>query len=182
MEDVFVGDEAEVPKKVYFDIRPSKEEVESHNLTHLPYRSWCPHCVKGKAKRRHHRRRPNGSESEIPVISVDYMWMKGRKGDGEDENKGNPILVMHCSESKLIWSKVVLMKGVEPYSVKVACDMISFSGHRKVILKSDGESAITALKDAVKASCDVSMSVEVSPMGDSQANGDVERAIRTVQG
>ena len=108
--------------------------------------------------------------------------MKGRKGDGEDENKGNPILVMHCSESKLIWSKVVLMKGVEPYSVKVACDMISFSGHRKVILKSDGESAITALKDAVKASCDVSMSVEVSPMGDSQANGDVERAIRTVQG
>ena len=26
------------------------------------------------------------------------------------------------------------------------------------------------------------MGVEVSPMGDSQANGDVERAIRTVQG
>ena len=60
--------------------------------------------------------------------------------------------------------------------------MVAFTGHRKVTLKSDGESAITALKDAVKASCDVSMGVEVSPMGDSQANGDVERAIRTVQG
>ena len=60
--------------------------------------------------------------------------------------------------------------------------MIAFSGHRGVILKSDGESFITALKDAIKASCDVSMGVEVSPMGDSQAKGDVERAIRTVQG
>ena len=60
--------------------------------------------------------------------------------------------------------------------------MVAFTGHRKVILKSDGESSITALKDAVKASCDVSMGVEVRPMGASQANGDVERAVRTVQG
>ena len=75
-----------------------------------------------------------------------------------------------------------IRKGVEPYSVKVACDMMAFSGHRKVILKSDGESSITALKGAVKSSCDVSMGVEVSPMGGSQANGDVERAIQTVQG
>ena len=91
-------------------------------------------------------------------------------------------MVMHCRETKLTWSKVVLRKGVDPYSVKVACDMVALTGHRKVILKSDGESSITALKDAVKASCDVSMGVEVSPMGDSRANCDVERAIRTVQG
>ena len=108
------------------------------------------------------------------MISVDYMWLKGKKGDGEDDIKGNPILVMHCSESKLTWSKVVLRMCVEPYYVKVVCDMIAFSGHRRVILKSDGESSMTALKDAVKATCDVSMGVEVSPMGDSQANGDVE--------
>ena len=56
VEDVFVGDEVELPKKVYYDARPSKEEVELHNLIHLPYRSWCPHCVRGKAKRRHHRK------------------------------------------------------------------------------------------------------------------------------
>ena len=182
VEDVFVGEEAELPKKVYYDTRPSKEEVELHDLTHLPYRSWCPHCVKGKAERRHHRKRLRSRISSIPGISVDYIWLKGKKGDGDDENKGNPILVMRCSQSKLTWSKVVLRKGVEPYSVKFACDMMAFSGHRKVILKSDGESSITALKDAIKATCDVSMGVEVSPMGDSQANGEVERAIQTVQG
>ena len=39
VEDVFVGDEAELPKRVYYDARPSKEEVELHDLTHLPYRT-----------------------------------------------------------------------------------------------------------------------------------------------
>ena len=27
---------------------PSKEDVEAHELNHLPYRNWCPHCVKGR--------------------------------------------------------------------------------------------------------------------------------------
>ena len=89
VEDVFVEDEAESPKVIKFDNRPSEEEVRIHNRTHLPYRSWCPHCVRGKA-RRHHRRRMKRLRGKVPVISLDYMWMKGRKGDGE-EPKGNPI-------------------------------------------------------------------------------------------
>ena len=42
MEDVFIGEEAELPKKVTIDMRASKEEVELHSKTHLPYRSWFP--------------------------------------------------------------------------------------------------------------------------------------------
>ena len=30
--------------------RPTEEEVREHELTHIPYRSWCEHCVKGKAQ------------------------------------------------------------------------------------------------------------------------------------
>ena len=82
MEDVFVGEEAELPKVIKCDNRPSEEEVRVHNRTHLPYRSWCPHCVRGKA-RRHHKRRMRRLKSKVPVISLDYMWMKGRKGDGD---------------------------------------------------------------------------------------------------
>ena len=88
--------------------------------------------------------------SKVPVISLDYMWMKGRKGDGEGQPKGNPILVMHCRDTKLTWSRVVLRKGVDPYSIKVLSDMILFTGHKRVILKSDGESSIKAVKEAVK--------------------------------
>ena len=34
---------------------PSVEEVEQHNLTHLPYRNWCPICIKAKGKDLDHR-------------------------------------------------------------------------------------------------------------------------------
>ena len=116
------------------------------------------------------------------MISADYVWLKGKKEDGCDEDKGNPILVLHCREMKLRWSKVVLKRGADPCSVMMMRDMVNFTGHRKVILKSDGDSSITALEDAVKASCDFSTGVEVSPVGDSQANGDVQRAIRGARG
>ena len=33
-----------------------KEEVENHNLIHLPFRSWCTHCVKGRAKGDMHKK------------------------------------------------------------------------------------------------------------------------------
>ena len=62
IEDAFIGEEAELPKKVSCDLRPSKEEVALHNTSHLPYRSWCPHCVRGKARRRNHRKKVKGEK------------------------------------------------------------------------------------------------------------------------
>ena len=35
---------------------PSQKEVEEHNLTHLPYRNLCPHCVRGRGKDLDHRK------------------------------------------------------------------------------------------------------------------------------
>ena len=29
---------------------PSSKEVDEHNLDHAVFRSWCPHCVKGRAE------------------------------------------------------------------------------------------------------------------------------------
>ena len=28
----------------------SRREREEHELTHLPYRSWCPRCVRGRGR------------------------------------------------------------------------------------------------------------------------------------
>ena len=49
IEDVFVSEEAEIPKVIKVDLKTSKEEVDKHNVTHLPYRSWCKHCVRRKS-------------------------------------------------------------------------------------------------------------------------------------
>ena len=34
---------------------PSRKEREQHELTHTPYRSWCPHCVRARGRNRAHR-------------------------------------------------------------------------------------------------------------------------------
>eukprot|EP00959_Pyramimonas_sp_CCMP1952_P416857 8733452-Pyramimonas_sp.AAC.1 len=62
---------------------------------------------------------------------MDYMWLKGKREEGESASNGNPILVMHCRETELTWSRVLMKKGVGSYSVKVGCDMISFTGYKK---------------------------------------------------
>ena len=35
---------------------PTAAEVAAHNLTHLPYRCWCPHCVAARRPNTQHRR------------------------------------------------------------------------------------------------------------------------------
>ena len=35
---------------------PTKEEVMAHMVNHIPFRSWCAHCVKGKGNGNPHRR------------------------------------------------------------------------------------------------------------------------------
>ena len=53
-----------VPVKAADPKLPTPEEVDTHNLTHLPCRSWCPHCVRGKGKTMDHRRA--GRDKFIP--------------------------------------------------------------------------------------------------------------------
>ena len=35
---------------------PSRAQVLQHRLTHRPFRSWCPHCVRGKGRADQHRK------------------------------------------------------------------------------------------------------------------------------
>ena len=63
---------------------PSKEEVAMHMVNHIPFKSWCSHCVKGKAHGNHHKRmKAIEGEGIEPVVSVDYMFMHDNQGEGE---------------------------------------------------------------------------------------------------
>ena len=48
LEDV--SEEAMRVRKLVDLKKPSQQEVDEHFLSHLPFRNWCPHCMKGKAK------------------------------------------------------------------------------------------------------------------------------------
>ena len=62
---------------------PSQAEVDEHELTHVPFRNWCVHCQRGKARRRRHLRshkhkvkKAGEPGLELPIVSVDYMYME----------------------------------------------------------------------------------------------------------
>ena len=63
---------------------PSQEEIDQHMTNHIPFRSWCPHCVAGQAQPSQHRSQSQEKEGEVPTVSMDYMFMSSReKGDGK---------------------------------------------------------------------------------------------------
>ena len=55
-------------------ITPSKKEIDLHNLTHLPYRSWCKYCVRCRRPNGQHRRR--SSRRLKPLLVADYCQVR----------------------------------------------------------------------------------------------------------
>ena len=94
-------------------------------------------------------------------------------------------IVMIDRDTSVIFAHIVPHKGALmhwfPFSA-VNRDM-DFTGYKRIVMKSDQESAITDLLKKYKESQDkVEVMIEHSPIGDSQANGDSERAVKSAQG
>ena len=45
-------EEADIPKTRRVPVGPTKEEKETHEATHSPYREWCKHCLRGRGRNR----------------------------------------------------------------------------------------------------------------------------------
>ena len=66
-------------KAVY---KPSQEEWDNHMRTHVPFRRWCPFCVRGKCKSGAHqqtRKSDEEKEREVAVLAFDYMFPKSEQ-------------------------------------------------------------------------------------------------------
>ncbi len=55
---------------------PSEAEVQQHCLTHMPYRNWCPHCVRGRGREMDHKKTKEKGEEEptVPEYHMDYCF------------------------------------------------------------------------------------------------------------
>ena len=51
--------------------RPCQKDVDAHELTHLPFRNWCRHCVRGRGKEMAHQRQASHKEM-LHDFSLDY--------------------------------------------------------------------------------------------------------------
>jgi hypothetical protein len=144
-------EEALDPMVMCVPCRPTQEEVDKHNVTHFPFTNWCPGCVRGKARSAPHRTMKK-EESEIPVIQIDYGYLKeGYIKETRGEGTGKPILIIKDSRSKWVAAHVVPRNGAEAHAIHVLQREIEkIMGYKKIILRSDQEPAIIDLKNKLK--------------------------------
>ena len=103
--------EARTPKRAYGPTKVSQRERDEHNATHRPFRAWCKHCVKGKARNQMNQKKGKDEEEEegkTPRICMDYFFMS------EEDRKAsrNPILVMVDEQTKDKYARAVGQKGL----------------------------------------------------------------------
>ena len=62
-----------VPARILPDPgQPTQKQLEDHRIDHLPFRSWCPECVAGRATGEQHVKRKD--EKRISTFSIDYLY------------------------------------------------------------------------------------------------------------
>ena len=106
-----------VPPKPY---EPTKEERQSHEATHCPFRAWCEICVKAKSPDGKHTKQLGNAE-HILVMEFDYAFAKDMSGD---PNRKISMMVATDSIHGSIFAVVARRKGGQDDNV-----MQSFQNH-----------------------------------------------------
>ena len=93
-----------------------------------------------------------------------------------------PMLALKLSGSGRVAAAALEQKGLTRYGVKFFAGFIQQTGVRRVVNTSDGEPALKALRDAAaKALEGVESTGQETPVGDHQANGDIESAVKMLK-
>ena len=167
-------------KKIQDPKAPTKEEREEHEKTHLPFRSWCKHCIRGREKQLPHHE--GAQETLMSEVHMDYGFL----GKEDEAMKTVPMLVVKERTSKMLMAATVPKKRTGSYIQKRVIGFLNEVGclHGDLIVKSDQEPAIKAVVEDVGRAKTADGSgryiVENSPVGASQSNGMVERGIQSV--
>ena len=166
-------------------VNPTREERALHRLTHIPYQTWCSHCVKCRGRNLPHRRLAAlPADGVLPVVAMDLGFLKRLEAD-----KNIPFIVARDTKTKITFAHLLEGKSTtaEAYSAYVCTSLLNdlrFLDYKKVILKSDQERSMKALQERIRqmrtASNEQTL-VENSPVGESQSNGFVEEAIKDVE-
>jgi hypothetical protein len=169
-------------KKLHDPLLPTEKEVQEHYVSgHMPYRSWCHHCVRGRGRERDHAKKKKKEDEErgLPEYHLDYCF----PGDETDDRL--TVLVVIEKYSKMKKAVVVPSKGsTGSYAAKMVLELMAECGDadRDVILKTDQEAAIKFLVDDVCMNRTGARTIkELVPKGSKGSNGVVERAVQSVE-
>ena len=76
-------EEAQPTRTMVTPAMPTQEEMDLHQITHLPYQPWCPECVEGFDRELPHRHKE--VLRRIPLISCDYLYFTEKGIFARDE-------------------------------------------------------------------------------------------------
>ena len=121
--------------------RPTPEEVERHDATHCPYRSWCTVCVAASAKEDPHPSKGR-KDTEMGLLVIDF--------DCDLLEEKLTVLIVRDAQSGAKLSYDCEVKGPgDDWVVKQLARDFEVWRRTDIFLKSDGEPATIALQQAL---------------------------------
>ena len=159
--------------------QPTAQERAEHELTHLPYRSWCETCVRTKGRADNHKRQT----SKRPVVQVDITYIKSI-----NEKDNTPILTAVDVETGMCMATLVRDRTQHfEYLVNCLQSFLMDTGRAQAtlantVLQSDQEQFLINLLKATALRLGGNITVRQAPAYSSQSQGSVERLHRTLVG
>ena len=197
IEEEEEGTKAKALRQPY---QPTQKDIDEHELTHVPFRDWCVHCMKGRGQSNQHRsdqcKKMEGEEitaGAITTFSIDYMFYtkenelitKDEAAKMDADKLSFPVLVGKDRKSKAIIAHKVEAKGKgNGWIVKrLIADLEELGyGGTKIIIKCDQENAIVEVqRELTRRRQGLTVPIN-SAVGDSKGNGDVESAVKRLRG
>ena len=163
---------ARKPKALTSPLEPTQQERELHNLTHLPYSSWCEFFVKAKGKETPSRR----NLDRQPVIQVDYCFLT--TGDGCTTVT---VLTAVDIQTGLGSAVVTPSKGKDQYCIAELKRFVFEIGRTYGIIQYDPESSLKALVSETLTELG-GMSMRATPRDWKQAHGFVGKSQQNFYG
>ena len=179
--DMISDKEAQRARGILVPKGPSAAERTAHELTHLPYRTWCEFCVKGRAKESPHTKVTKDDKlkgDDWPVVQADYAFMHNF---GDKDNKVTMLTVVD-TESGATVATACPKKGHDPFVERVVrSGLESFGLMSDLIIQTDKEHGPMDVMRRVAAMRKSRMQLRRTPKGSSASNAFVERMHQTLE-
>ena len=171
-------EEAKVPRPLRDPGAPTRAMVEAHAATHLPFRSWCPHCVAGRRDGLPHRK-VEPDEDGRPEVHMDYAFVRRQ---GEDTQR--TILILKERRSRAVQALMVSSKGIEDHvTVDRAVKAVRrFGLNADIVIKVDNESPLKKLREKIMDQLPSGAVPQEPAPHESQSNGIIESGVKTYKG
>ena len=99
-------------------VLPTKAVIAEHFPLHLNYRSWCKHCVAGRARSTPHKAKEEGQDKMGVTMHADYAFMGGEYNESEVGMQAS--LGMYDDDKDSFWAAGVDKKGASEAMVSFA--------------------------------------------------------------